>query len=114
MTENGADTIGTIGGTCCPITCRKFVSSAWARNDKNAMKQVIAATGASGAIYLQRLLAQIDCAAHEVHLVMSAPAGEVAKQELDDLKIASNVSPPSENAMSVPFGMVSVRLDARV
>ena len=39
------------------------------------MKLVIAATGASGTIYLQRLLAQIDCAAHEVHLVMSAHAG---------------------------------------
>ncbi len=35
------------------------------------MKLVIAATGASGAIYLQRLLEQINCAAHEVHLVMS-------------------------------------------
>jgi 3-polyprenyl-4-hydroxybenzoate decarboxylase len=33
------------------------------------VKLVIAATGASGAIYLQRLLEQIDCAAHEVHLV---------------------------------------------
>jgi len=39
------------------------------------MKLVIAATGASGAIYLQRLLTQIDCAANEVHLVMSAHAG---------------------------------------
>ena len=38
------------------------------------MKLVIAATGASGAIYLQRLLEQIDCKAHEVHLVMSAYA----------------------------------------
>ena len=46
------------------------------------MKLVIAATGASGAIYLQRLLPQIDCAANEVHLVMSAHAGEVAKEEL--------------------------------
>ena len=47
------------------------------------MKLVIAATGASGTIYLQRLLAQIDCAANEVHLVMSAHADQVAKQELD-------------------------------
>ena len=36
------------------------------------MKLVIAATGASGTIYLQRLLEQIDCAAHEIHLVLSA------------------------------------------
>src|SRR5207253_6470462 len=78
------------------------------------MKLVIAATGASGTIYLQRLLAQIDCAAHEVHLVMSAPAGEVAKQELDDFKIPSNVSRHSENDMSVPFVSGSARFDAMV
>ncbi len=47
------------------------------------MKLVIAATGASGTIYLQRLLAQIDCAANEVHLVMSGHAKQVAAQEVD-------------------------------
>jgi flavin prenyltransferase len=78
------------------------------------MKLVIAATGASGAIYLQRLLAQIDCTAHEVHLVMSAPAGEVAKQELDDFKIPSNVSQHSESDMNVPFVSGSARFDAMV
>src|SRR5437588_9271904 len=78
------------------------------------MKLVIAATGASGAIYLQRLLEQIDCAAHEVHLVMSAPANAVAKQELDDLKIPPNVSQHSENDMNVPFVSGSARFDAMV
>ncbi len=78
------------------------------------MKLVIAATGASGAIYLQRLLGQIDSAAHEVHLVMSAPAKEVAKQELEDFKIPSNVSHHSENDMNVPFVSGSARFDAMV
>ncbi len=78
------------------------------------MKLVIAATGASGAIYLQRLLTQIDCSAHEVHLVMSAPATQVAKQELDDFKIPSNVSQHSENDMNVPFVSGSARFDAMV
>jgi len=78
------------------------------------MKLVIAATGASGAIYLQRLLAQIDCTAHEVHLVMSTHAGEVAKQELDDLKIPSEVSQHSEKNMNVPFVSGSARFDAMV
>jgi 4-hydroxy-3-polyprenylbenzoate decarboxylase len=78
------------------------------------MKLVIAATGASGTIYLQRLLAQIDCAAHEIHLVMSAHADEVAKQELDDFKIPSNVSRHSENDMNVPFVSGSARFDAMV
>src|SRR5947208_14583234 len=78
------------------------------------MQLVIAATGASGSIYLQRLLQEIDCAAHEVHLVMSAHAGQVAKQELDDLKIPQNVSQHSENDMHVPFVSGSARFDAMV
>src|SRR6185369_1119886 len=87
----------------------------FARNDRKAkMKLVIAATGASGAIYLQRLLTQIDCAANEVHLVMSAHAGQVAKQELEDLKVPSNVSQHSENDMNVPFVSGSARFDAMV
>jgi flavin prenyltransferase len=78
------------------------------------MKLVIAAAGASGTIYLQRLLAQIDCAAHEVHLVMSTPATQVAKQELDDFKVPQNVSHHSENDMNVPFVSGSARFDAMV
>jgi len=78
------------------------------------MKLVIAATGASGTIYLQRLLAQIDCAAHELHLMMSASANQVAKQELDDFKIPSNVLQHSENDMNVPFVSGSARFDAMV
>ncbi len=78
------------------------------------MKLVIAATGASGTIYLQRLLEQIDCAAHEVHLVMSAYAREVAKQELDAFKIPADVSHHSESDMNVPFVSGSARFDAMV
>src|SRR6184192_1300541 len=78
------------------------------------MKLVIAATGASGTIYLQRLLAQIDCAAHEVHLVMSAHASQVAKHELDNFKIAPEVSQHSGNDMNVPFVSGSARFDAMV
>ena len=78
------------------------------------MKLVIAATGASGAIYLQRLLEQIDCAVHEVHLVMSAYAREVAKQELDAFKIPAEVLHHSESDMNVPFVSGSARFDAMV
>jgi len=78
------------------------------------VKLVIAATGASGAIYLLRLLEQIDCAAHEVHLIMSAYAREVAKQELDAFKIPADVSHHSESDMNVPFVSGSSRFDAMV
>ena len=78
------------------------------------MKLVIASTGASGAIYLQRLLEQIDCRAHQVHVVTSAYARQVAKQELDGLKIPAEVSKNSERDMNVPFVSGSARFDAMV
>ncbi len=78
------------------------------------MKLVIAATGASGTIYLQRLLEQIDCAAHEIHLVMSAHAEQVAAQELEDFKIPARVSRHSESDLNVPFVSGSARFDAMV
>src|SRR5438552_7841198 len=78
------------------------------------MKLVIAATGASGTIYLQRLLAQIDCAANEVHLVMSGHAKQVATQEVDELIVPSGVSEHGENDLNVPFVSGSARFDAMV
>jgi len=78
------------------------------------MKLVIAATGASGTIYLQRLLAQIDCAANEVHLVMSAHAKQVAAQEVDALVVPAVVSEHGENDLNVPFVSGSARFDAMV
>src|SRR2546426_6404113 len=78
------------------------------------MKLVIAATGASGTVYLQRLLEQIDCPAHEVHLVMSAHAQLVAKQELENFKIPPSVLRHPENDLNVPFVSGSARFDAMV
>src|SRR5450755_4022560 len=78
------------------------------------MKFVIAATGASGTIYLQRLLAQIDCAANDVHLVMSGHAKQVAAQELDKLVVPPGVSEHGENDLNVPFVSGSARFDAMV
>ena len=78
------------------------------------MKLVIAATGASGSIYLQRLIEQIDCSAHEVHLVMSAHAEQVAAHELDNFKVPAGVTRHSENDLHVPFVSGSARFDAMV
>jgi 4-hydroxy-3-polyprenylbenzoate decarboxylase len=79
-----------------------------------AVKLVIAATGASGTIYLQRLLEQIDCAAHEVYLMMSAHSRQVAVQEVEELKIPKNVRQHSENDLNVPYVSGSARFDAMV
>src|SRR3954462_2007813 len=78
------------------------------------MKLVIAATGASGTIYLQRLLAQIDCTANEVHLVMSGHAKQVAIQEVDHLSIPAGISQHTDNDLNVPFVSGSARFDAMV
>lgn len=78
------------------------------------MKLVIAATGASGTIYLQRLLDQIDCEQHEMHLIMSGHAKQVAAQETDELKIPSQVAKHPENDLNVPYVSGSARFDAMV
>ena len=78
------------------------------------MKLVIAATGASGSIYLQRLLEQIDSTAHEVHLVMSNHAKQVAKHELGALKIPKSIRQHTENDLNVPYVSGSARFDAMV
>ena len=78
------------------------------------MKFVIAATGASGSIYLQRLLDQIDASAHEVHLVLSGYAKQVAKQEIGAFKIPKGIAQHAENDLNVPFVSGSAKFDAMV
>jgi flavin prenyltransferase len=78
------------------------------------MKLLIAATGASGSIYLQRLLEQLDSAAHEVHLVMSSHAKQVAKHELGVFKIPKSIKQHAENDLNVPYVSGSARFDAMV
>lgn len=67
------------------------------------MKIVIGATGASGTIYLQRLLDQIDLVAHEVHLMMSGHAKQVSIQETMSFRIPAKIIQHSEHDLNVPF-----------
>ncbi len=78
------------------------------------MKLVIAATGASGSIYLQQLLSQIDASQHEVHLVMSSHAKQVVAQEIDRLDVPAGVKEHPDNDLNVPFVSGSSRFDAMV
>lgn len=78
------------------------------------MKLVIAATGASGAIYLQRLLGQIDCGKNEVHLVLSAYAKQVVSDEIGKLRVPAGVHEHNERSMNVPFASGSTFFDAMV
>ena len=78
------------------------------------MKLVIGATGASGAIYLQRLLAKIDAVAHEVHLISSAFAKQVIAEEIGELLVPAGVHQHGDKSMNVPFASGSARFDAMV
>src|SRR5213595_2801398 len=78
------------------------------------MKIVLAATGASGTLYLQRLLDQIDASSNEVHLMLSAHAKQVATEEVDRLKVPAGVQEHAENDLNVPFVSGSARFDAMV
>src|SRR5262245_53951071 len=81
------------------------------------MKLVVAMTGASGAIYTQRLLDNIDPKKHEIHFISTKHAREVGKIELPkgELKLAPEVIQYDESgSMFVPFVSGSAKFDAMV
>lgn len=78
------------------------------------MKLVIAGTGASGAIYLQRLLDYLDPREHEIHLVLSGYAGQVIAEELGKLRVPEGVIEHGRKSMNAPFASGSARFDAMV
>jgi 4-hydroxy-3-polyprenylbenzoate decarboxylase len=78
------------------------------------MKLVIAATGASGAIYLQRLLDCLRPERDEVHLVYSSYAKQVISEELGELRVPQGVYEHGDRSMNVPFVSGSALFDAMV
>jgi 4-hydroxy-3-polyprenylbenzoate decarboxylase len=81
------------------------------------MKIVVAMTGASGAIYTQRLLDNLDPKSHEIHFISTKHAREVGQLELakGELKIAPSVIQYDEQgSMFVPFVSGSAKFDAMV
>lgn len=78
------------------------------------MKFVVVATGASGAIYLQRLLGYLHPEEDEIHLVLSDHARQVIAEEIDKLEVPAGVIEHSDRGMNVPFVSGSARFDAMV
>ncbi|MBI5684750.1 MAG: UbiX family flavin prenyltransferase [Verrucomicrobia bacterium] len=76
------------------------------------MKLVVAITGASGALYAQRLLDHLR--GQEVHLVLSDHAKEVAALELDGgtFALADGIISYDNRSMRAPFVSGSARFDA--
>ena len=78
------------------------------------MKIVVAMTGASGAIYTQRLLDNLDPRKYEIHFISTKHAREVGQLELPkgELKIAPSVIQYDENgSMFVPFVSGSAKFE---
>jgi len=72
-------------------------------------------TGASGAMYAQRLLDNLDPREHEVHVVLSNYAQQVVAEELPGgLRLAPGVKTHNIKSMNAPFASGSNPPDAMV
>lgn len=79
------------------------------------MKILVAITGASGAIYAQRLLDNLDPQAHEVHVVQSNYAQQVIAEELPGgLRLPAGVKLHNVKSMNAPFASGSNPPDVMV
>lgn len=76
---------------------------------------MVAITGASGALYAQRLLDSLDPSRHEIHLVLSNYAHTVISQELrDGLRVPAGVTSHGLKSMNAPFASGSNAPDGMV
>lgn len=79
------------------------------------MRILVAITGASGALYAQRLLDNLQPGEHEVHLVFSQYAQAVILQELPEgLRLPTGAKTHGLKSMNVPFASGSNPFDAMV
>jgi 4-hydroxy-3-polyprenylbenzoate decarboxylase len=97
------------GGFCC--ACRKHI----APPSFSTVKILIAITGASGALYAQRLLDNLDPRSHEIHVVLSHYAQQVIAEELPDgLRLPAGAKTYNIKSMNAPFASGSNPPDAMV
>jgi 4-hydroxy-3-polyprenylbenzoate decarboxylase len=79
------------------------------------VKILVAITGASGALYAQRLLDNLQSGEHEVHLVFSQYAQAVILQELPSgLRLPAGAKTHGLKSMNVPFASGSNPFDVMV
>lgn len=79
------------------------------------MRLLIAITGASGSLYAQRLLDNLDTRRHEVHVIVSQYAPAVLAQELPEgLRLPKNVQNHGLRSMNLPFASGSNPPDAMI
>ena len=80
-----------------------------------SVKILVAITGASGALYAQRLLDNLDPRAHEIHVVLSHYAQQVVAEELSGgLRLPDGVKTHNIKSMNAPFASGSNPPDVMV
>lgn len=80
-----------------------------------SLRILVAITGASGSLYAQRLLDNLDPAQHEIHVVLSHYAPAVISEELPGgLRLPSGVTAHNLKSMNAPFASGSNAPDAMV
>lgn len=79
------------------------------------MRLLIAITGASGTIYAQRLLDQLDPRQHEVHVMLSQYAPQVVEAEQPGgLRLPEGFQVHNHRSMNLPFASGSNPPDVMV
>lgn len=79
------------------------------------MKILVAITGASGALYAQRLLDNLNPGEHEIHVVLSHYAQQVVAEELPGgLQLPAGVKSHGLKSMNAPFASGSNPPDVMV
>jgi 4-hydroxy-3-polyprenylbenzoate decarboxylase len=81
----------------------------------HAMKILVAITGASGALYAQRLLDHLEPGRNEIHVVLSGYAQAVVAKELPGgLRLPEGARTHGLRSMNAPFASGSNPVDAMV
>jgi 4-hydroxy-3-polyprenylbenzoate decarboxylase len=79
------------------------------------LRILVAITGASGSLYAQRLLDNLDPIQHQVHVVLSQYAPAVIAEELPEgLRLPAGVISHNLRSMNAPFASGSSAPDAMV
>ena len=91
------------------------VGAYWGREHSPDLKILVAITGASGALYAQRLLDNLDPRQHEIHVVLSHYAHQVIAEELPEgLRLPEGVKAHGLKSMNAPFASGSNPPDVMV
>jgi 4-hydroxy-3-polyprenylbenzoate decarboxylase len=96
--------------------CPNWLASRAVRGHHGShLRILVAITGASGALYAQRLLDNLDPRQHEVHVVLSNYAQTVIAQELPEgLRLPDGVKSHGLKSMNAPFASGSNPPDVMV